>query len=57
MPGEAAATQTPSVNDLRGFKRLRRVAGLLPFLHESGCARVPYRDCFPRVPVSPGEIS
>src|SRR5437764_12266390 len=39
MPEESAAIRTPSVDDLRGFKQLRRVAGLLSFLHESGCAR------------------
>jgi hypothetical protein len=28
-----------SVKDLRGFKQLRRVAGLLSFLHQAGCDR------------------
>lgn len=28
-----------TVNDLRGFKQLRRVAGLLSFLHDAGCDR------------------
>jgi hypothetical protein len=28
-----------TVNDLRGFKQLRRVAGLLSFLHDNGCDR------------------
>src|SRR3954454_23503537 len=37
-PGPAAK-QTPSIDDLRGFKQLRRVAELLSFLHESGCGR------------------
>src|SRR3954469_19543830 len=39
MAEERAASGAPSVDDLRGFKQLRRVAGLLSFLHESGCAR------------------
>src|SRR5436309_11895257 len=39
MGEESAAIRAPSVDDLRGFKQLRRVAGLLSFLHESGCAR------------------
>lgn len=39
MAEELAATKTPSIQDLRGFKQLRRVAGLLSFLHESGCDR------------------
>src|SRR3954454_426898 len=37
-PGPAAK-QTPSIDDLRGFKQLRRVAGLLSFLHDNGCGR------------------
>jgi hypothetical protein len=28
-----------TIDDLRGFKQLRRVAGLLSFLHKSGCER------------------
>lgn len=28
-----------TINDLRGFKQLRRVAGLLSALHEAGCTR------------------
>jgi hypothetical protein len=28
-----------NAKDLRGFKQLRRVAGMLSFLHKSGCAR------------------
>jgi hypothetical protein len=39
MAEEPAAGKTPSVDDLRGFKQLRRVADLLSFLHESGCGR------------------
>lgn len=37
MAGKAAANLT--VDDLRGFKQLRRVAQLLSHLHASGCAR------------------
>jgi hypothetical protein len=36
-------TNTPAgeltVDDIRGFKQLRRVAGLLSFLHDNGCGR------------------
>jgi len=34
-----AAPPDLTVNDLRGMKQLRRVAGLLSFLHEAGCGR------------------
>lgn len=34
-----AAPPDLTVTDLRGMKRLRRVAGLLSFLHEAGCGR------------------
>src|SRR3954467_15178517 len=36
------AETTPSeltLADIRGFKQLRRVAGLLSFLHDNGCGR------------------
>ena len=33
------ASSHMTIDDLRGFKQLRRVAGLLSSLHESGCAR------------------
>ena len=36
---ESEPTPRLTVNDLRGFKHLRRVAGLLSHLHESGCDR------------------
>ena len=39
MGEESAAIRAPSVDDLRGFKQLRRVAGLLSFLHDNGCGR------------------
>lgn len=37
----AVSTPTPtlSIDDLRGFKRLRKVAGLLSHLHDVGCGR------------------
>ena len=34
-----AAPPDLTVNDLRGMKQLRRVAGLLSFLHDNGCDR------------------
>jgi hypothetical protein len=36
---DAAAPSNLTVGDIRGFKQLRRVAGLLSFLHEAGCDR------------------
>ena len=41
MTADSAPSTAPTINakDLRGFKQLRRVAGLLSFLHESGCER------------------
>src|SRR6059058_1892941 len=39
MAEESATSKRLSVDDLRGFKQLRRVAELLSFLHESGCGR------------------
>ncbi len=33
------ASSDLGIKDVRGFKQLRRVAGLLSFLHESGCGR------------------
>jgi hypothetical protein len=38
LPRDEAAI-TPDVSELRGFKRLRRVAKLLRVLHDGGCAR------------------
>ena len=37
----AAGTATPeiTIDDIRGMKQLRRVAGLLSFLHDAGCDR------------------
>jgi hypothetical protein len=34
-----AAAPDLTLSDIRGMKRLRRVAGLLSFLHDSGCGR------------------
>lgn len=39
MPEAAATPPNVSVDDLRGFKQLRRVAGMLSFLHDVGCDR------------------
>lgn len=36
---EAAPVPDLTVDDIRGLKQLRRVAGLLSFLHDSGCGR------------------
>jgi hypothetical protein len=33
------ASSCITIDDLRGFKQLRRVAGLLSFLHDNGCGR------------------
>ena len=39
MPDTPAAATSVTMDDLRGMKQLRRVAGLLSFLHDCGCDR------------------